>query len=92
MPYWVTWVDKNGTVQMRGGYQSKFKANRKLESLEDRNVPDAQIHFTITSDDAKATRIIREKLANNIGVDRVAGNFRHKPRKETFQGVLYSEA
>lgn len=90
MPYWVTFMNKNGGVEMRGHY-TRMRAERKMQALEDNNVPNVELHHTITSDQTQATRIIRERLANRHGADKVTGNFMHKPKQRT-KGVLYSEA
>ena len=74
MAYWVVFLDDNGRPCLRGPYSNYFKAQEKVDKLD----REGEVVQLPTSNADTATRMLKERRIDELGVAEGTKNFRHK--------------
>jgi len=74
MPWYLIFDDDRGRPCQRGPYFSAVEAQSKLDKLD----REGELYQLATSNPERATRIIKEKRIDALGVSQGTKNMRHK--------------
>jgi len=78
MSYWVTFLDDKGKPCLRGPYHSEGRAQEKVDKLD----REGSIISLPTSNPDTATRMLKERRLDGLGVTEGTKNFRHRGLSE----------
>ncbi len=74
MPWYLIFLDGEGKPCQRGPYMTRFKAQERLDGLDS----EGEIYQLDTTDENKATRLLKEKRVEMLGTKEGTRNLSHR--------------